>query len=225
MARIGYLITLLGVLGMLGGCPGCECRNSKPCHGDYLIGEPLPDPTLNDSRLALDMAERCETMVGDLEADDQDWIERIDLPCLEYVYKDDVSVHVHIRNNDALTSIDMRRLVSVDGTLYISSNDLLTDLDMSSLTYLEASLSVNDNELLTDLDVSSLAVLEKSLSVYENDSLSSLDGLSNLKSVGSSLRIANNPCLSQDEAEAFAASLDVGYTITVEDNGADYPCE
>ena len=42
---------------------------------------------------------------------------------------------------------------------------------------------------------------------------------------GGSLRISNTDCLSQAEAEAFAASISVGGYVTVEGNGADYPCE
>jgi len=44
--------------------------------------------------------------------------------------------------------------------------------------------------------------------------------------VGAYLDIYDNDCLSQVEAEAFAAGLTVGFgTVEVYDNGANYPCD
>jgi len=39
------------------------------------------------------------------------------------------------------------------------------------------------------------------------------------------LDIRNNDCLSQAEAEAFAAGVSVGGSVTVVFNGANYPCD
>jgi len=54
--------------------------------------------------------------------------------------------------------------------------------------------------------------------------LATFAGLSNLASVGDDLGIWDNACLSQGEAEAFAIWIAVGGYVTVEDNGANYPC-
>lgn len=64
-----------------------------------------------------------------------------------------------------------------------------------------------------------------SLWILSNPSLTSLEGRASLDSVGEDLSIRYNACLSQDEAEAFAASIDVGGTLYLSDNGANYPCD
>ena len=51
----------------------------------------------------------------------------------------------------------------------------------------------------------------------------SLDGLSSLTSVGEDLYISSNAALCQDDAEAFAESIDVGEGVYVHDN--DGECE
>ena len=43
--------------------------------------------------------------------------------------------------------------------------------------------------------------------------------------MGDDLFILDNVCLSQEEAEAYAASIEVGGTVAVKNNGANYPCE
>jgi len=53
--------------------------------------------------------------------------------------------------------------------------------------------------------------------------LSSLE-MPSLTTVGRQLYIHANACLSQDEAEVFAASIDVGGDVIVSGNGANYPC-
>jgi hypothetical protein len=63
------------------------------------------------------------------------------------------------------------------------------------------------------------------LHIWDNDSLAGLSGLSGLTSVGDNLIIASHVCLSQAEAEAFAAGVSVAGGVDVYNNGADYPCD
>jgi hypothetical protein len=55
--------------------------------------------------------------------------------------------------------------------------------------------------------------------VQENDVLTSLEGLSGLEVVHGDLNISRNPQLSQSEAEAFAARLEVAGEVIVQGNG------
>ena len=61
--------------------------------------------------------------------------------------------------------------------------------------------------------------------IEDNAALTSLSGLSRLAAVNDDLNIHGNDCQSQEEAEAFAASLSVGGDVTVEGNGVNYPCQ
>ena len=144
-----------------------------------------------------------ESIEGCLVADYEDWLTSIDLPALSSVGDD-----LYISYNTALTSIDMPALTTVVDMLFIHDNAALTSLDMSALTTVGGPMKLNDT------------------------TLTSLDGLSSLTSVGiystaydGSLCIHGNACLSQDEAEAFAAGLDVVGHVTVSQNGEDYPCD
>jgi hypothetical protein len=59
-------------------------------------------------------------------------------------------VHLHIENNDALTSVDgLSSLTSVDGNLWIQNNSQLTSLDgLSGLNYVGSNLDVQSNDIL-----------------------------------------------------------------------------
>ena len=62
------------------------------------------------------------------------------------------------------------------------------------------------------------------LTIGGNASLTSLDGRPSLTTVTWLLLIQDNACLSQAEAEAFAAFINVDGAVTVSGNGADFPC-
>jgi len=86
-------------------------------------------------------------------------------------------------------------------------------------------LGVYRNISLTNVDLPSLLIVAGDVEIGDNAALSSLSGLSSLTSVSGALRIYDNPCLSPTEAEAFAASIEVGGDIEIYDNGSDYPCD
>ena len=92
---------------------------------------------------------------------------------------------------------------SISGDLTFAAQDWLTSLDLPSLTSVGGSLEFEGNASLT--------------------SLSGLSSLTSVGTVGHRLSIKSNACLSQDEAEAFAAALGAS-TEYVYDNGANYPC-
>lgn len=56
-----------------------------------------------------------------------------------------------------------------------------------------------------------------------NATLADLVGLSSLSAVGHDLYLLGNACLSQEEADAFAASIDTGGAISVQDNNGPCP--
>lgn len=175
------------------------------------------------SQADLDAIAHCESL-SLLFVYEQDWLTEIELPNLESVDGD-----LTIANNATLLSADLPRLESVSSSVGIHANPSLVSVDLSSLATVVddseyTSLDVFSNSCLTSLDVSALSTVEI-LFIYENDSLPNLDGLSGFTNVGWDLTIALNDCLSQEEAESFAAPLDVGDDVCVEDNGVDYPCE
>ena len=157
--------------------------------------------------------------------------------------------NISIRENDALTSVALPGLTTVDGIaiqgndslpslqglsglpseltgLYIIQNDALLDLDdLSSITSV-GWLTVEDNDALTSfVGLEGLTSVTTDLEIIGNDLLPHLDALSSLSAVGNDLIVQENSCLSQTEAEAFAASIEVGGTNTVESNGAHHPCD
>ena len=170
MSKASYLIALFGVVFVVGGCPGGDdddttglCEAAEPCEGDYNI----------DIERDIEAIAQCESISGNLDFDNEDWLTSIDLPCLTSVGGDLI-----IENNNALTSVDgLSSLTTVGGPLEILDCDALANIDMPALT-----------------------------------------------SMGGDLTIYDNYCLSQAEAEAFAASIDVGDEVSVSDNGANYPC-
>ncbi len=131
-----------------------------------------------------------------------------------------------------LTGLDA--LTSVEGTLQLAHNDNLTSLEgLGALTaagerledffqtYYYGGLSIKDDDALMDLaGLESLEVVWGYLEIVNNDSLTSLQGLDNLTGVyGGELTISGNPMLCQEDAEAFAASIEAWHGVTVENNG------
>ena len=144
----------------------------------------------------LDAIAHCESITGGLYFFEQDWLEIVELPSL----------------------------TSVGGHLVIEGNGALTSLEgLSSLTTVGTYLVIYDNHALTSLEgLSSLTTVGGGggfLFIINNDALTSLEGLSGLTYVGDDLSIHNNDSLCQSDAEAFAASIELGGTVDVRDNG------
>jgi len=206
------------------------CEDAEPCLGDYDVenGGDLEEVFL------------CESVTGYLLLEEQDWLTSLDLPCLE-----NLGYHLSIYDNDSLTSLDLHSLATAGGGMDIRSNDALSSLEgLSGLATVDDDLSIYDNDSLTSLEgLSSLTTVGRGLLIYDNaslttleglssfttvddlsilynDSLTSLEGLSGVKTVGDDLSIYDNASLCQSDAEAFAASIEVGGTVDVRDNGS-----
>ena len=231
-----------------------DCATAESCEGNYEPLEESDfaiidqcDSIIGDLEIleqawltSIDMP--CLTSVGGRLIVSTPSLTSIDMSSLT-----DVGGELRVMSNHTLTSIDVSSLSTVDGGLWVGQNTTLTTIDLSSLTNVEG-LNVTSNDFLTSFNASGLADagnhliignnaaltgIEMSnltyvsgylLEISTNNSLTSLDGLSNTVSVDGDLNISHNDCLSQTEAEAFAAGITVGGTVTVEDNGANYPC-
>ena len=236
MPKTSYLIALLGVLFILFGCPTGDDDDNDTSGDDDVADDDTGDDDAGDddtgdddttgdddsadddsadddtdgslcegnytieSESDLNAITQCESITGTLRFDDQDWLTSLDLPCLTSVGED----------------------------LYINNNPALTSFDIPALTFLGGIgggfVGIGNNPALTNL--AGLSSLESVgyLYIYFNGSLTSLDGLSSLETVSWDLGIWDNDCLSQGEAEAFAAGLIAGGVVDVYDNGANYPC-
>ncbi len=182
------------------------------CVGDYVIENENDMVEIN----------LCDSIAGNLEISGAGWLIDFELPCLE-----SVAGHITVSFNDALISLDgISNLATVGGHMMVVGNDSLPSFDgLSSLVSVGDSLSVTSNGTLTSLDgLSNLTSVGDTLMITLNDSLTGLDGLSSLTTIGGALSIQNNLCLSQAEAETFAASISVGGNVSVTNNGANYPC-
>jgi len=87
-------------------------------------------------------------------------------------------------------------------------------------------LLFEDEDWLTSINLPCLKSVDGSLAITENDhpDLTSVN-MDSLTTVNDRLWIQDNDCLRQDDAESFAASIHVVGVATVEDNGANYPCD
>jgi len=127
--------------------------------------------------------------------------------------------------NPSLTMIDLPRVESVGDDMNITAHyDALVEIDMPSLESVGGDLILDHNGPLTSISLPNLESVGGYLSIQGNAAVVTLEGLSGLTSVGGALLIAHNDCLEQSYAEAFAASIDVGASVSVHDNGTDYPC-
>jgi hypothetical protein len=117
-----------------------------------------------------------------------------------------------------LAAIDgLEALRVVDGTVNLFRNPNLVDLSgLRNLEIVRGELLVHHNDVLASAQLPSVRVCGELL-VSNNASLSEL-GLNDLATVEGDLRILGNRSLPQADAEAFAAGVDVGRTVLVEDN-------
>jgi len=202
---------LAALLSLAAVTIGCQEGDGTPidCEGDHQI------ETTSD----LEAIATCESVSGNLT-----FTELSGGPILELPYLTTVG-GLYIWNNDSLTDIDIPAVTSVNDQLFVDGNGALANIDMPSLTSVGSYLQIRDNLNLANLDMSALTAVGNELSLSNNDAMTSLSRLSNLTSIEGSLRIRNNYCLSQTEAEAFAAEITISGTMMVSDNGTGYPCE
>ena len=190
------------------------CNSAEPCPGDHYVFDEAD----------LEVIVLCESISGNLNLTDLDGLAGFDLPCLTTV--DGI---VMLSQTEELASLDgLSSLSTAAAGLGISDCASLLDLDGLSSLVSVGGLLINNNAALRDLDglfgIATTA-LDSGLTITGNPLISNLDSLVHLECVSGNLTISDNDCLSQEEAEAFAASLDVEGDIVVQDNGANHPCD
>ena len=141
---------------------------------------------------------------------------------------------VWLEENDSLGSVTLDGVTHLHG-LRISSNPTMTTFNLPNLEAVDGSLPdfeaadgslhISNNPSLIAFDLDSVEQINGDLTVENNDSLPGITGLFRLGYVHGSLTIQNNDCMSQEAAEAFAASIAVGGETTVEGNGTSVPCD
>ena len=172
----------------------------------------------NPAFSALDGMGSLSTVGGNVTITENDVLTIIDLPTLAAV-----GIDIGIWSNASLVSLEMDSLLSVGGGLVITHHDFQTTLSMPSLVS-AGSVGIGFCDSLTTFNMTSLSTVEDSLSVCYMETLADLDGWASVAIVGNNLGIQENLCLSQAEADAFAASIHLGGNAVIEDNGANYPC-
>jgi hypothetical protein len=114
----------------------------------------------------------------------------------------------------------LERLRTIDEYLILFRNRQLVSIDgLVGLERVGGVVSIRYNAALPTLVGLGALASVGGLEVQGNDVLTSLDGLSSLEVVHGDLDISRNPQLSQSEAEAFAARLDVAGEVIVQGNG------
>ena len=211
MPRASCLAVVLGVLFALSGCGGgdaCAPGETQAC--TCAGGSDGGQECAEDGQSWTD----CDCGTGDDDDDAGSGCENAE-PCTgNYYIESDVDFEavalcesttggVSLNDEDWPTSVDLPCLESVGGSLTLSYNDSL--ISLSGLSNLES--------------------VDGTLFINRNVSLTRLTGLSSLEYVGGSLRIVCNTSLSQSDAEAFAASIDVIGDSMVSENGASGDCD
>jgi len=159
--------------------------------------------------------ENCTRFLGSLRFGDTGLSEVDGLENLRFI-----DGRLNFFRNSNLVSIDgLMNLETVGGAVFIHHNRSLPNLSgLKSLGDVGDELFISANDSLETLaGLENVQSMEKLRLIY-NQALMSLDGLSGLKTVRGDLTIKDNPELSQAEAEAFAARIDVAGSIEVSGN-------
>jgi len=145
---------------------------------------------------------------------------------LETALTGDFPGPIHIVSAPSLQSLDgLQGLTSAGHGLALTDLPLVPDLEpLGNLGSVEGSFTLGGLTSLTSLEGLEQVTHAGSLLIVGNAQLTTLAGFDNLAAVGENLSIHDNPMLPHDEAEAWAAALDVGTTITICNNLGGPPC-
>ncbi len=121
-------------------------------------------------------------------------------------------------------SLDLPNLISVTDDLQIDSNTALTTISVPNLASVDGYVRIYVCQSLIELDMTGLKTVGSTLHVEHADALLNLDGLRSVATVGS-LTLKWNDCISQEEAEGFAESIEVDGEVKVWGNGTQLPCD
>ena len=205
MLKASYLVTLLGVLFVVGGCPGgddddndaaddacppgetqtCTCAGGESggqvCAADGQSWGDCDCDTGGDDDDTTGDDRVCE---GDYTIEDSADIEYLDANC------EVVTGSVEVASQDWLTSFHLPGLTTVQQRLTFSSNNALTSIDLSSLSSVDENLYLHNNNALTSIDLSSLSSVGGRVS-FCGESLASFD-LPALTTVGDGLDLTGS---------------------------------
>jgi hypothetical protein len=130
-----------------------------------------------------------------------------------------ISGALHLNELKTIESVELPELTTVEYGLGFSKNESLTTVDLPALTHVNG-LYIMDNLTLSTIRVPRLQQSTGGISILNNAALRTLEGIPAPASMRGSLLIQDNVNLCQSEAEAFAASISVGGTVTVKNNGS-----
>lgn len=158
----------------------------------------------------------CNVLLGGLHISDQPYTDLSSLSRIRVVHE----MLSFFRNEQLETMHGLEALESIGGLL-IHHHPVLVDLSaLARISELPGEVTLASNLALEGLEGLENVKSAGSLRIERNDQLSSLAGLAGLERVDGDVLIRDNPKLSQKEAEAFVAGLEVGGTIEVSGNGS-----
>ena len=222
-----YVITLESEMEAIEGCENVTGDLEIHTESEWLESIHLPCLTAVGGRLsihenpALTSVElpALVTVAGDVSVYDPDSaISHLSMPSLT-----SVGDSLYIEPAHALASLDVSSLETVTGMLKLYQTDLLVDFDTPVLATVGL-LAVRDNLALAGLDGFSNLTSVDHFYLDNNPVVTSLASLANLTTVNGELYILGHACLDPTEIDAFVAGLSVSGPVTLEDNGASYPC-
>ena len=106
------------------------------------------------------------------------------------------------------------RPIAIRGNRSLISLDALDEL--RSVEKVDVRLIISSNASLASVDLEALGAVSGDLTISNNPRLDSFSGMSAMQEVGEDLTISGNAMLPRSTAEAFATSITVGGTTTIE---------
>lgn len=152
-------------------------------------------------------------VTGSLIVNDNPSLVGLEAPNLVFV-----TAGIEMMNMAALTTARFNALSSIGTNLFIREVPALSSFTgFAKLGSVGGTLYIDRTNAIDFVGLNNLGVVSGDLSITNNARLNSFAGLNgNLKEVGEDLLIVSNPALSRPHAQAFASTLTVGGTVTVQ---------
>jgi len=127
-------------------------------------------------------------------------------------------------NDNALNTIDMSALTTVNGDISVDGNAQLQTIDMSALTTVNGDISVDGNAQLNTIDMSALTTVNGDISVARNPRLAiAADDRFEMGALASarSVTFSNNTGAAADKTELFCDNCNATVSgLTIQGNTA-----
>ena len=136
----------------------------------------------------------------------------VSVPSLSFI-----TGNLELTNSPALASTDFGSLLSIGGNLLVSATRLRTFAGFAQVTSVGGTMTVTQNSTLGNF--SGLTALERvsgSFIITNNNALTSFAGLDVFSEVGGDLTITGNGSMTRTIAQAFANSITVQGTTTIQ---------